>query len=464
MGSCCCRESSVENSSLSGISEKDGDSNKCPLIYGPSHVEGEEEEDDQQKQKQQNEKQGDEQHQKQQSLSSSSGDPHHSTLEQQKPTIAKIATPPLPSALSPIHSMRIKVYTSNVAPPFSASFDRDLSDTIVCSSTTIENSSADPAMFHRRVETAASSTWPEVSMPTVSVRYDHHRTVSGTTDSEVDYSPVERSTSTLYERRLSFNQRERERALMREVSSVESEKRYAIVEFFNKAWRTIALRHYRGIWALTRRQMVVSYLGERYGLLMCSLEMQESIHRRLIECEWQTLLLSKMQKLRFDRQRHNYYELAATTPSVDTYTSTNTSIGMPAAAASPAASPIDEELPGAASVPLGRCVSAPSVYWRKSHHQHSRNHEQQHHQQRHLTLLHPLPLSPAVSPSHSPSPPRRRLYKSYGGSSKRLLPTSVQEIIYKESSERLGLEREEKHERQEYQLGYEEVMSYYSVV
>ncbi|KAH9577841.1 hypothetical protein LSM04_007315 [Trypanosoma melophagium] len=437
MGYCCCKGSFVAQDSLSSISEKGGDSNKCPLASGPQPADEEEDDDDL--------------HRNQQQLS---GDPQLPSLTLEKPTIAKISSVPLLSALSPIRSTRVTVYASHVGPQLPGSFERDLSDTIVCSSTTVENSCADTTMFHRRVETAASSTWPEVSMPTASLRFDHLRTVSGS-DSEMDFSPVEGSTSTLHERRLSFTARERDRALLREVSALESEKRYAIVEFFNNAWRTIAIRHCRGMWVITRREMIAGYLWERYVLHMCCLDMQESIHRRLIEYEWQTLLLSKMQKLRVDRQRQNHNELVLASTA-------STTVMTTAAASTLAATPIEEELYGAATLPLGRCLSAPSVYRRKS--RHNSDNKQQQQQQRQVSLLRPQSTSSRYSTSPTPSPPRRRLYKSFVESTGRSLATMLQKVICMESVERLELERRERQEIQEYQIRYEEFMPYPSVV
>ncbi|KEG08500.1 hypothetical protein DQ04_07041030 [Trypanosoma grayi] len=310
-------------------------------------------------------------------------------------------------------STTLEIPADDAARPLTGDGENEMTDSITCSSTTIDDVSADHSAFHRRIETTTSSTWPDVSMPTVSARHDHPRTVSEL-ESEDDFSPVERSTSTLQERRMSFLARERERSMLREVMSTENEKRYAIVEFFGNARRTIAIRHYKGMLAIERRGMLIEYFVERFALLLCVTEAQETILRRLIEFECQAELLRRMQHQRAERQRRSCStnssvaggsmasgaaELATTEPSLGT----------------------EGEAPAAVKVVSTRAMSAPSVFLRKQM------------QQRRIM---------AQSRSPSPSPLRRRLLSGRGTTTRQVV-VAQQQMLHTEASKRMQLEEEE---------------------
>ncbi|RNF13060.1 uncharacterized protein Tco025E_06367 [Trypanosoma conorhini] len=213
-------------------------------------------------------------------------------------------TPPTPPELTETAAMvEAALFTARSAVALnSATCRSEMSETIDCSSTTVDDIRTGRPTFHCRVETAASSTWPDVSMPTASVRYDHLPSVSEF-DTEEDFSMVEGSTTSLRERRLAFRARERAKALLREFQSREGEVRRAIVELCNFARRDMAFRHHRGILSIERRGMLIAYFKERFVLLLRITTAQETLGRRMTEHEWQAQLLRKMQQHRAGRLR-----------------------------------------------------------------------------------------------------------------------------------------------------------------
>ncbi|KAF5215256.1 hypothetical protein ECC02_012076 [Trypanosoma cruzi] len=324
MGCCCCCGKKVLAGTEFDRGELDNedDGTNCPLLLGVESVAGEE--------------------------------------EQQNP----------PKALSPseMTTTTAAVITSAqcVEPQKCGTCENELSDTIICSSTTVDDAFSDRFRLHRRVETAASGTWPEVSMPTASVLYEHPRTISEF-DTEEDFSQVEQSTGSLRERRLLFIAREREKAVIRETMLTESEKRHAIIDFCNTGRRAMAFRLYRGILAIERRVMLIGFLTERAALLMRVTEAQEMIGRRLTENDWKTGLLGKMRQHRVGRRR----SVAVSVESSGSNKNNGSSSTEPVEA-SPAVFSEEEKalMPGAAAAAstttVGRSLSAPSSFWRRS--------------------------------------------------------------------------------------------------
>ncbi|EKF32364.1 hypothetical protein MOQ_003785 [Trypanosoma cruzi marinkellei] len=255
--------------------------------------------------------------------------------------------------------------------------ENELSDTIICSSTTVDDVFSDRFRLHRRVETAASGTWPEVSMPTASVLYEHPRTFSEF-DTEEDFSQVEQSTASLRERRLLFIAREREKAVVREMMITEGEKRHAIIDFCNTGRRAMAFRFYRGILAIERRVMLIGFLTGRAALLLRVTEAQETIGRRLTENEWQTGLLSKMQQHRVGRRR----SVVASVEGISSNNNNNNNKNNGNSSnepieASPAVCSEEEKalmpaaVAAASTTTVGRSLSAPSSFWRSGLQQNS---------------------------------------------------------------------------------------------
>ncbi|RNF10421.1 hypothetical protein TraAM80_01594 [Trypanosoma rangeli] len=229
----------------------------------------------------------------------------------------------------------------------------EFSETIECSSTTVDDNHTGPLSF-RRLGTVASSTWPDVSIPTATARYDHLRSVSEV-DTEEDFSQVEGSTTSLQDRRLAFMAREREKTLVRVFMLTESERRRAIVDFCNTACRAMVFRHYRGILAIERRGMLIVHFTERSALLLRITVVQEAIGRRLMEHEWQARLLHEMQQHRMDRRRRVKADVQSESETTDASSVHSDeeevrSSGAVAAAVTPTGS---------------RPISAPGSFWRR---------------------------------------------------------------------------------------------------
>ncbi|ESL10930.1 hypothetical protein TRSC58_01329 [Trypanosoma rangeli SC58] len=265
----------------------------------------------------------------------------------------------LPSLLDPPEPTVVTATTPFIAqttgPNSFESCRNEFSETIECSSTTVDDYHTERPSFHRRVETAASSTWPDVSMPTATARYDRHPSVSEV-DTEEDFSQVEGSTTSLQDRRLAFMAREREKTLVRVFMSTESERRRAIVDFSNTACRAMAFRYYRGILAIQRQGMLILYFAERFALLLRITVAQETIGRRLMEHEWQARLLHEMQQHRMDRRRRVDADLQSASETTDASSSVHSdeeevcSLGVVAATLTPTGS---------------RPLSAPSYFCRR---------------------------------------------------------------------------------------------------
>ncbi|PWU88703.1 hypothetical protein C4B63_69g33 [Trypanosoma cruzi] len=323
MGCCCCGKKVLAGTEFDrGELDNEDDGTNCPLLLGVESVAGEE--------------------------------------EKQNPSKALSPSEMTTTTAAAITSAQC------VEPQKCGTCENEFSDTIICSSTTVDDAFSDRFRLHRRVETAASWTWPEVSMPTASVLYEHPRTISEF-DTEEDFSQVEQSTGSLRERRLLFIAREREKAVIREMMLTESEKRHAIIDFCNTGRRAMAFRLYRGILAIERRVMLIGFLTERAVLLTRVTEAQETIGRRLTENDWKTGLLDKMRRHRVGRRR----SVAVSVESSGSNNNNGSSSTEPVEA-SPAFFGEEEKalMPGAvaaaSTTTVGRSLSAPSSFWRRS--------------------------------------------------------------------------------------------------
>nr|CCC50287.1 conserved hypothetical protein [Trypanosoma vivax Y486] len=193
----------------------------------------------------------------------------------------------------------------------------EFSDPLCCSDTTIEERPSDVKLF-RRPSISASSTWVDVSATTASTRIDHQRTVS-LVDSDDDFSSLERSAISYTGRRAALAAREREKAAMLELVSVEGERRRLIAEFAGHARRIILVRYIRGSLEVERAHLYVEFLRERVTLFLQVIEARESVERRAMELQSQTELLGRMQQHRLERKKGRAPQFRSLSGIADSY-------------------------------------------------------------------------------------------------------------------------------------------------